>query len=194
MSAADATLPRIRHAKPDCPLASERPRPHRRVFRTLLGVGGVTAAATAATCALATHLLLNVTPSMPLGLYWMHFAARAPQRGELVALRVPAPVRALVRDRHYLPDRAFLLKPVGAVGGDTVCIEGDELRVDGAPWGRLRSTDSNGLPLPRDERCAPLPVGSVYVVSPDPRGFDSRVFGPVPINSLHATVTPLWTL
>jgi type IV secretory pathway protease TraF len=74
-----------------------------------------------------------------------------------------------------------------------VCIEQDELRVGGALAAHLRSTDSDGLPLPRDARCAPLPPGAVYALAPDPRSFDSRVFGPVPVDALHATVTPLWT-
>jgi conjugative transfer signal peptidase TraF len=159
---------------------------------TLARLAMAAAVAAAAASALATHLLVNVTPSAPLGLYWMRFGG-SPERGELVAFRVPPSVRALVRDRHYLPDGALLLKPVAAVAGDVVCIEGDELRIEGQARARLRSVDTDGRSLPRDARCGPLTNDQVYALSHDLRSFDSRVFGPIAVGTLYATVTPLWT-
>src|SRR5205085_4430947 len=101
----------------------------------------------------------------------------------------PVGVRSLVRDRHYLVDSAWLLKPVAAIAGDTVCIAGDELAVGGAARARLRSLDSEARPLPRDARCGPLPEGQLYVLASDPRSFDSRVFGPIAVHGVIAKVT-----
>jgi conjugative transfer signal peptidase TraF len=162
------------------------------VLATVAGALLATAVATAATSVVAAHLLCNVTPSMPLGLYLMRRGPTSVAPHDLVAFPVPPSVRDLVRERHYLGDGARLLKPVAAVAGDDVCIDGDALAISGIPAARLRSADSEGRPLPRDARCGPIAPGFVYVLASDPRSFDSRVFGPVDVRTL-ATVTPLWT-
>jgi conjugative transfer signal peptidase TraF len=180
----------LRHPQ-GAPMAPTRPRP--RLFAALGAVVAAAALASVATCALARHLLINLTRSMPLGLYWMCLDPGDLREGDLVAFRPPLAVRALVRDRGYLPDGAFLLKPIAAVGSDDVCIEGNELRIRGQLRAHLRSKDSEGRPLPRDARCGPLAPSQLYVLAPDPRSFDSRIFGPVSDDALHATVTPLWT-
>ena len=171
---------------------TSRPSRPGRVFRTVLATLAATAIATGATCALASHLLCNVTRSLPLGLYWMNRGG-AVGLHDVVAFPVPAAVRDLVRDRHYLMGGALLLKPVAAVAGDAICVAGDTVSVNGRPVASLRSRDSEGRPLPRDARCGPLSPGSVYVLAHDPRSFDSRVFGPLDIHAIAATVTPLWT-
>lgn len=173
------------------PEAHGRARP--RLLATLVGVTSAAGVTAALGCALAAHLLVNLTPSMPPGLYWMRLGVTSPRPQDVVAFRVPPGVRALVRERHYLPDSALLLKPVAAVAGAVVCIQRDDLRIDGEVRAHLRSVDSEGRSLPRDARCAPLAAGQVYALSPDIRSFDSRVFGPLPLHALHATVTPLWT-
>jgi conjugative transfer signal peptidase TraF len=170
-----------------------RPLRRPRVLTTVLGALVATGLVTAAACTLASRLLLNVTRSMPLGVYWMRRGSpRAFARRDLVAFPVPPSVKGLVLDRHYLMDGALLLKPVAAVAGDVVCIEGDALTIGGELTGRLRSRDSEGRGLPRDARCEALAAGLVYVLAPDPRSFDSRVFGPVDVHTL-SEVTPLWT-
>ena len=155
-----------------------------------------TALTTACLCALAclvgSHLLWNWTPSLPLGLYWVS-SRRETGVGALVAFPVPAGVRALVRERRYLPPGAVLVKPVVAAAADDVCTDGGTLRVNGAPLGAVATEDTYGRPLPHDARCGPLPDGVVFVASHLPTSFDSRTFGPVPISQIRGTVIPLWT-
>jgi conjugative transfer signal peptidase TraF len=173
-------------------IAPSPPRRRPPVLTTVLAALVATALVTSAACALASHLLVNVTRSMPLGLYWMRFDASVGPN-DLVAFPVPPPVHDLVRDRRYLMDGARLLKPVAAVAGDRVCIEADTVRINGRLAAHQRATDSDGRPVPRDSRCESLPPGFVYLLASDPRSFDSRVFGPVDVHHLAAKVTPLWT-
>jgi conjugative transfer signal peptidase TraF len=166
----------------------------RELERLLLAASLATAFSCALACIVGAHLLWNWTPSLPLGLYWLSpaHAARV-QVGALVAFPVPAPVRALVLERRYLPPGALLVKPVVATAADFVCTEGGTLAVNGAPLGAVATEDSRGRPLPHDERCGPLPEGDIFVASHLATSFDSRTFGPVPLADIRGTVTPLWT-
>src|SRR5580693_4020862 len=96
----------------------------RGLVRACLG----TAFACALACIVGAHLLWNWTASLPLGLYWLSPERRGEVKvGALVAFPVPAHVRALVRERKYLPPGALLVKPVVATAADRVCTEGGEL-------------------------------------------------------------------
>lgn len=174
-------------------LRSARVPTVRELSGWLLGLGGATGFASALACLLASHLLWNRTPSLPLGLYWLSRDAREPSPGTLVAFPVPVAVRDLVRARRYLPPRAWLVKPVVARAGDRVCTEGATLTVNGRPMGVIRTEDTAGRPLPHDTACGPVPAGWLYVASHYAQSFDSRTFGPIRTRDLRGTVTPLWT-
>ena len=165
-----------------------------RIERSLLGAAAATALASALACLAGAHLLWNWTPSLPLGLYWVSPGGSGRVNvGALVAFPVPGRVRALVLERRYLPPGALLVKPVVATAPDRVCTEGGTLTVNGAPLGAIATEDTRGRPLPRDERCGPLPEGEVFVASHFATSFDSRTFGPVSLCDIRGTVTPLWT-
>jgi conjugative transfer signal peptidase TraF len=154
-----------------------------------------TAFASALTCILARHLLWNATASVPRGLYWLSRGSE-PVPGKLVAFPVPASVRALVRERKYLPAGAVLIKPVVATVGDQVCTEGGVVRVNGellAGGGRILKADSTGRPLPQYERCGPIADDEVFVAAHHQNSFDSRSFGPVSARDIQGTVVPVWT-
>ena len=166
----------------------------RELERLLLRAALATVCASALACLVGAHLLWNWTPSLPLGLYWVSPTARGQvDAGQLVAFPVPQGVRALVRNRRYLPPGALLVKPVVATASDRVCTRGGTLTVNGAPMGSVATEDTLGRPLPHDERCGPLPGGEVFVASHLPTSFDSRTFGPVAVSELRGRVTPLWT-
>jgi conjugative transfer signal peptidase TraF len=166
----------------------------RRIERSLLAAMAGAAFASALACIVGAHLLWNWTPSLPLGLYWV--SPGGPQNakvGALVAFPVPAHVRALVLARRYLPPGALLVKPVVATSADRVCTAGGELTVNGTLLGGVATADTEGRPLPHDERCGRLPEGEIFVASHVATSFDSRTFGPVPLSAIRGTVTPLWT-
>ena len=152
----------------------------------------VTAVAAIVVSIVASHLVYNATPSLPLGFYWMS-RARAIRRSDVVAFKIPPNVERLVQERHYLPGNALLLKPVIAAAGDEVCTTDGILRVNGVIVGIVRTEDSGGHPLPHEPWCGPVPEDAVFVASPHPMSFDSRTFGLVPIRAVLGTVVPLWT-
>jgi len=167
----------------------------RRVTAVVRGLAALlvtTALVSAFACCLASHLLWNWTPSLPRGLYWLSPGGVATV-GTLVAFPVPSPVQELVRERKYLPPGALLIKPVVALPSDRVCTEGGTLVVGGSMLGAVLTEDSAKRPLPHATGCGPLPEGQVFVASHFPKSFDSRTFGPIALNTIRGTVTPLWT-
>src|SRR5262249_1332810 len=74
---------------------------------------------------------LNLSPSVPLGVYRLEQLAPPLARGTLVVLSAPASIRPWWRSF------ASLLKPVAAVAGDEVCGVGGELFVQGEWFGPI---------------------------------------------------------
>jgi conjugative transfer signal peptidase TraF len=163
--------------------------------RWLLRLAVVTAIAVAVACRVASHLIWNRTPSLPLGLYWLSrgVPATAARPGTLVAFAVPDAVRRLVQERHYLPPAALLVKPVVATPGDRVCTTGQTFTVNGRSLGAILTEDTAGRPLPHYEGCGAVSDGWLFVASHYAKSFDSRTFGPLPDRAIRGTVTPLWT-
>ena len=90
-----------------------------------------------------------------------------------------------------------VVKPVAAVAGDVITVTPKGIVVNGTalPHTAPLAKDSAGRPLQA------VPAGT-YRVAPgtvwlspghDPRSFDSRYFGPVPIAAIRAGVKPLVT-
>lgn len=153
-------------------------------------------------CSIA-GLRLNLTSSMPVGLY---LTTRGPlTRGSTVLACLPAGVALEARLRGYV-SRGGLCphgtmpvgKPILALPGDTVTVTPTALVLNGrivANSARL-AADRNGRSLPQ------LPYGEYHVkdgelwlVSNYSRlSFDSRYFGPVNETQVQARVRALWVL
>jgi type IV secretory pathway protease TraF len=128
---------------------------------------------------------LNLSPSVPVGLYRLERLAPPLARGTLVVLAAPA------RMRPWWRSPAALLKPVAAVAGEEVCGVQGELFVHGAWYGPIY-TEAGGKPLPHLDGCQVVPEGAVFLASPAPRSLDSRYFGMTPVATLTAVAAPLW--
>lgn len=144
-------------------------------------------------------LRINVSPSLPLGLYLV----ANDSRGKLVEFCPPEPFAKLAAARGYrhagsCPDGAApLLKPVAAWAGDSVELTRAGISVNGhlLPRTAPLSRDTRGRPLSswplRKYIVAP---GTVWVASTfNPRSFDSRYFGPIRVDSIRNRVGPLLT-
>jgi type IV secretory pathway protease TraF len=61
--------------------------------------------------------------------------------GSIVLVPLPAEAAALAAQRGYLPTRIPLLKRVGAVAPQEVCIVDGSVRIDGVPSAAVLSAD-----------------------------------------------------
>jgi conjugative transfer signal peptidase TraF len=147
-----------------------------------LVLGGLVLAAVLST----RWVRLNVSPSVPLGLYRLA-PVRAPlARGTLVVLSAPASIRP------WWHSFASFLKPVAAVAGEEVCGVAGALFIHGEAYGPIY-TEADGKPLPHLDGCQVVPEGTVFLASTQPKSLDGRYFGMTPITTLTAQAVPLWT-
>ena len=148
-------------------------------------------------------LRVNATPSMPVGLWMVRATSLSPGRGEIIAVCLPDSSSAREAfHRGYIGAGSCpggtepLVKPIAAIGGDVVAVSAAGIAVNGMPI-------SNTASLSRDEAGRPLqrvPAGLYRVPSRelwllsghDPRSFDSRYFGAVPVAGVRGIASPIW--
>jgi conjugative transfer signal peptidase TraF len=125
-----------------------------------------------------------------------HRAASLPRPlsvDSIVLTRLPADAAALAAQRGYLPARVPLLKRVGAVAPQHVCIVAGQVRIDGVPVAAALPADRLGRPLPSLLLCRRLEPGELFLLSvTNPASFDSRYFGPVSASAVIGVAHPVW--
>jgi conjugative transfer signal peptidase TraF len=164
----------------------------RHLARTLIAAAVLTIIAGAGCRALASRLTINVTASMPRGLYLLRPPGGSLRRGDAVYLAVPVSIRPLVAARRYLPPNFRLLKRVVALPGDHVCTHDERYVVGNQVLSIIASHDQAGRPLDAFSFCAIVQSGTAFVAAHGESSLDSRYFGPVSLNDLTRAV-PLWT-
>lgn len=136
--------------------------------------------------------VINVTPSLPRGLYRLHPDA-APTLGDLTTFKLKdSPIDALAKRRRYVPPSGRYQKRVVAEPGDSWCVRNGRFFVRGMLWAPVFKADTDGRPLPQQSGCHVVPPRHVLVATRHPRGFDSRYFGTVEREHLEGTLTPIW--
>jgi conjugative transfer signal peptidase TraF len=169
--------------------------------RAALVLGILALANVAILAAQAAGLRINMTASMPQGIYLVrHQGSEKPQRGSLVVICPSANVLAVAIPRQYLrpgpcPGNVEpLLKRVAAVPGDTVAVSDAGVAVNGRslPNSLRVARDCQGRSLPRipDGRYT-LAQGSLWLYAPVTRSYDSRYFGPQPSANVVGLATPV---
>lgn len=140
-------------------------------------------------------LTWNASQSMPEGIYQVAPMAYPVARGKIVTVCPDTQAAALGLARGYLDPGsacadgvAALLKPVAAVPGDTVTVSARGVSVNGRliPNSAALSADDMGRTLQSvPAGVYAVPQGAVWVISShDPRSFDSRYYGPVPVQNI----------
>ncbi|MNR30123.1 Peptidase S26 [compost metagenome] len=108
-------------------------------------------------------------------------------------IRLPDAVAVLAAQRGYLPIGIPLLKRVGAVAPQEVCVTGRIVRIDGGPVAAALRTDRLGRSLQVWSDCRRLRPGELFLLSTtNPASFDSRYFGPVGASAVLGVAHPLW--
>lgn len=140
------------------------------------------------------RVLWNASASVPIGLYRLHPFGHL-TIGDLVAIQPPQALAGFLEARGYLPSGVPLLKHVVALEGALVCRSGDRITIDDRPVGDAHTQDRVGRALPIWQGCHRLGAGEVFLMNPDaPDSLDGRYFGPLPLTTITARLTPLWTV
>ncbi len=184
------------------PEAAPHPRSRLRARILLAGFAAVGLAALggAAFVQPLPRLIYNPSDSVAVGWYRVqpldHRAASLPRPlsvGSIVLTRLPADAGVLAAQRGYLPAHVPLLKRVGAVAPQHVCIVAGQVRIDGVPAAAALPVDRLGRPLPSWPHCRPLAEGELFLLSvTNPASFDSRYFGPVSASAVIGVAHPVW--
>lgn len=153
----------------------------------------MTLVATPAVFSPRLRLIWNASASVPVGLYSVHPSDRIAVE-DLVAVHPSDDLARFLAERGYLPLGVPLIKRVLALPGTKVCREGSEVSVDGHIVGVARDRDQIGRDLPRWQGCRVIAVGEVFLMNRNVSdSLDGRYFGPLPVSSVTARLTPLWT-
>lgn len=173
-------------------------RPHRRariVLASLAACGLVALACTSFVQPLP-RLIYNPSDSVAVGWYRVRQFQLGPDSlpvGSIVLTRLPDSAAALAAQRGYLPMRVPLLKRVGAVAPQHVCVFDALVWIDGVPVAAVRPADRLGLPLPSWQQCRQLRPSELFLLSVTNRdSFDSRYFGPVNVSAVIGVAEPVW--
>lgn len=140
-----------------------------------------------------TWLVYNPSDSAPRGWYAQR-PVRALRPGTPVFARLPVDAARLAHRRGYLPQHLPILKRVGAVGGQHVCVQRGLVRIDGRTVALMRRHDGAGRPLAAWPGCRMLAPDEVFLFAAgNAASFDSRYFGPVGREAVFGEAVPLWT-
>ena len=179
-----------------------RPRLRLRARIVLAGLSacGFAALAWASFVSPLPRLTYNPSDSVAVGWYRVdpleHRTDALPRPlsvDSIVLVPLPAEAAVLAAQRGYLPMRVPLLKRIGAIAPQEVCIAGGIVRIDGVPSAAVLRADRMGRPLPSWPQCRRLEPGELFLLSvTNPASFDSRYFGPVPVSTVLGVARPVW--
>ncbi len=182
------------------PAPRSRSRLRARIVLAGLTACGLAALAWAAFVSPLPRLTYNPSDSVAVG--WYRIEPFEPRTASLprplsvdsiVLVPLPAEAAALAAQRGYLPTRIPLLKRVGAVAPQHVCIVAGQVRIDGVPSAAVLPADRWGRPLPSWPQCRRLAPGELFLLSvTNPASFDSRYFGPVSTSAVIGVAHPVW--
>jgi conjugative transfer signal peptidase TraF len=164
-----------------------------RKFVVALALVGVTAIAFTSLGEPSIRVVYNASESVPLGWYRI-VPVRALAVDEIAVARLPEHTAELAAERGYLPRIVPILKRIGAVPRQHVCVRNGRVHVDGVAVAVARTFDRLGRPLFAWSQCRRLEYGELFLLSAtSSASFDSRYFGPIRAEHLVGIARPVWT-
>lgn len=165
----------------------------------VLFLGSFAVAIAAVVLAFLEGYRVNYTPSIPRGLYRVDPAPIEP--GVLVITCLPERLGRYGANRRYVGHREVFACPGGAspvmkaiagVAGDAVVISENSLEVNGqtvARWKRFPQDPFKPITLPLTRTVG---AGEVWLHGVHPKSWDSRHYGPVPLDASAQVLRPVW--
>ena len=177
-----------------------RSRLHIRIVLAGLAACGLAALAWASFVHPLPRLIYNPSDIVAVGWYRVdplsHRLGSLPRPvsvDSIVLTTLPPEAAALAAQRGYLPARVPLLKRVGAIAPQHVCVVDALVWIDGVPVAAVQPSDRLGRPLPSWPQCRQLRPGELFLLSStNPASFDSRYFGPVSASTVIGVAHPIW--
>ena len=177
-----------------------RSRLHARLGLATLSACSIAALAWASCVQPLPRLIYNPTDSVAVGWYRVNLLERRANSlplplsvGSIVLVPLPAEAAKLAAQRGYLPTRVPLLKRVGAVAPQHVCIVDALAWIDGVPMATILAADRLGRALPSWQQCRRLRPDELFLLSvTNPASYDSRYFGPVSASTVIGIAHPIW--
>lgn len=164
----------------------------RRMLLACMGIG-IAALYTPTVVQIHARLVYNPTDSVARGWYFIEPPV-ALQVGSVVLVRLPAAVAAFAAQRGYLPNEVPILKRIGAVTPQSVCVREQAVQIDGAAVAAVLAHDGKLRPLQQWGQCRLLKEGELFLLSDvHPASFDSRYFGPIDASTVLGTAQSIWT-
>jgi conjugative transfer signal peptidase TraF len=166
--------------------------PHRLLVALLTGLG-IAALVWPLVHTPIARLVYNPSDSVPRGWYRIG-PPNSLHVGSIVLARLPADAAALAARRGYLPEHIPLLKRIGAMAPQQVCIDGRTVSIDGVAVATVLKADRRGRLLPVWQQCRTLRDGELFLLSAtNPASYDSRYFGPIHVSAVIGSAQTLWT-
>lgn len=171
------------------------PSLHRAAFLACMTLA-VAAVVVSSLVRVPARIVFNASASVAPGWYRIE-PVRGPDSlyvGSIVLARLPAGVAAFAAQRGYLPQGVPILKRIGAVAPQSVCVRERVVYVDGAVVATVRTQDGAHRSLQASAHCRPLVDGELFLLSNTyAASFDSRYFGPIGGSAVLGIAQPLWT-
>ena len=123
---------------------------------------------------------------LPFDAYLVDTRARGPfERGALVQFVAPPAAERFTGEFE-------VVKLIAAVSGDRWRIVADELYVNDALWGRLPLLSRLGLAPGALDGAGIVPEDTVFVLGTTPTSYDSRYWGPLPLENVRGSAHVVW--
>jgi conjugative transfer signal peptidase TraF len=144
---------------------------------------------------------VNLTPSIPRGVYW--YVPGSVHRGDFVQACLPLPLAVYAKARHMLGEGSCpaqtepIVKVLAAGPGDTIVLRRSGILINGVSWpmsaSRLIDAKGRRVDLTMNPGVYPVVAGSAFLLGLNPHSWDSRYFGPLPMSAVSGRWYPLVT-
>lgn len=169
---------------------------HHRLFpKVFLGVLLALAAYWYASITGNQFVYLNLTASLPRGIY-VSIPGTAYRHDDIVVYRPTPEVEAFSISHGYMKEETKMsfLKLVGALPGETWEVDDERgFFIEGRRIGTVLMKDTKGNEMPVPYGIHVVPDGEFLPYTKAPRSFDGRYEGTVPMNRIITRVIPLIT-